>query len=73
MKVKSGDDLYRKTNEWRKLNRRIDRDRNEYSERIVDPVTGEMLKEVYEKLSDHRGHAFAKRRKRTLEADETQQ
>ena len=64
VEVKTGDDLFRKTGEWRKLDRRIDREKDEYSEKIVDPQTGRTIREVHERLSDHRGHGSAKRTKK---------
>ncbi len=36
--------------------RDINREANRYRERIVDPETGEVLRDVDEPLSDHRGH-----------------
>jgi uncharacterized Zn finger protein (UPF0148 family) len=58
----SGDDLYRKTGEWNKLERSIDRANNRYREKIVDPRTGAVLSTVDEPLDQHQGHGSAKRK-----------
>ena len=65
--IKSGDDLFRLTSEWRKLIRVFDRLNDRYYERITDPETGEVVRECDEPLSHHRGrgsernkpHSFA--------------
>ena len=43
--------------------RKIDRENRWYTERITDPQTGEVLREVSEPLRDHHGHGSAKKRK----------
>jgi hypothetical protein len=40
----------------------IDHREDIYYERIVDAVTGELLHEQQERLSEHRGHGDARRR-----------
>jgi hypothetical protein len=42
------------------LDRVIDRDNDYYLERIVDPETGEVIRECEEKLSEHQGRGSAK-------------
>jgi hypothetical protein len=42
----AGDDLHRKTGRWMRLHRVIDRIRNWYSERVVDPDTGGRLRDA---------------------------
>lgn len=54
-----GDDLYRKTGEWNHLERDIDRENDRYRERIINPRTGEVIREVDEPLSEHRGRGAA--------------
>ena len=53
---KVGDDYWRKGGRWMTFRRLIDRRRNRYVERIEDPETGEVIKDVDEPLSEHRGH-----------------
>ena len=52
----SGDDLHRKNGRWMRLSRLIDRLKNRYSERVVDPETGQVVHECDEALTEHRGH-----------------
>lgn len=61
----SGDDLYRKTGKWNILNRIFNRDKDEYSETVTDPDTGEVIHECEEPLSQHRGHGSAGKRSKT--------
>jgi ribosomal protein S27AE len=56
----SGDDLHRKSGEWNKLTREIDRENNRYREIIVNPTSGEVLRNVDEPLSEHTGRGSAK-------------
>jgi DNA-directed RNA polymerase subunit RPC12/RpoP len=59
---KEGDDLHRDSGRWMKLTRRVDRTREPawYSERIVDPETDEVLREVDEPLSEHQGRGSSR-------------
>lgn len=57
---KIGDDYWRKGSRWMSLRRLIDRRRNRYVERIADPETGEVVRDVDEPLSEHRGRGSAK-------------
>jgi hypothetical protein len=61
LKFKTGDDLHHATGRWMKLDRTIDRERNQYDERIVDPVTGAVVHECHEPLDKHRGHGDDKK------------
>ena len=58
-----GDDLHRKTGHWNKLERDIDRENDQYHERIVEPQTGEVLREVDEPLSQHQKRGSARKSK----------
>ena len=56
-----GDDLHRKSGRWMKLYRLIDRTAKKwYYKRIVDPMTGRVVHECSEPLTEHRGHGSAK-------------
>jgi hypothetical protein len=61
---KYGDDLYRKTGKWNELERTIDRANDRYREKITDPETGDVIRDLDEPLSKHRGRGDAKRRPR---------
>jgi DNA-directed RNA polymerase subunit RPC12/RpoP len=61
---KVGDDFWEKGGRWMTLRRLFDRRRNRYVERIEDPETGEVIRDVDEPLSDHRGHGDARRKRR---------
>ena len=56
-----GDDLQRSTGRWMKKSRTIDRDGDRYTEKVVDPETGEVLRDVDEPLTQHRGRGSAKK------------
>lgn len=56
----SGDDYHRDTGEWRHLSRVIDRERDRYTERVSD-AAGNVVRDVDEPLSEHRGHGAARR------------
>jgi hypothetical protein len=53
-------DLHRKTGRLSLVDRSIDRLRDWYHERIVDAETGEVIREVDEPLSEHRGRGDAR-------------
>lgn len=59
----SGDDLHRKTGNWMKLDRVIDRENNLYKEEVKDPETGHIVHRCEEPLTEHRGHGTEKHRK----------
>lgn len=54
--VKSGDDLHRNSGDWMKVTRIVDKQNDNYHERIVNPLTGSVVHECHEPLSQHRGH-----------------
>ena len=57
----TGRDLFRLTNVWNNLVRRIDYARDYYFELITDPKTGAVLRFCEEALSKHRGRGSAKK------------
>jgi NAD-dependent SIR2 family protein deacetylase len=57
----SGEDYHQDTGEWRQVSRLVDRENDRYAERIID-VAGNVVREVDEPLSQHRGRGAAKRR-----------
>lgn len=52
--------VFRRTGANHFVQRVIDRDRNEYHERVIDVETGEVVREVHEPLSDHTGRGSAR-------------
>jgi hypothetical protein len=56
----TGFDYHRDSQEWRQVSRVVDQENNRYTERIVD-AAGNVVWDVDEPLSDHRGHGAAKR------------
>jgi hypothetical protein len=56
----SGDDLHRVTGQWNKLTREINREHNRYKEVIVNPETGEVLRQCDEPLTEHTDRGSAK-------------
>ena len=63
----TGDDLHRKTAKWMNLSRVYDREHDVYKEIVTDPVTGEVIHECIEPLSEHTGHGSAKHKKKTTD------
>lgn len=64
LEVEAGDSLYVKTGEYNQLKRVIDRQNDRYQEHIVNPRTGEVIRDVDEPLSEHIGHGSAKNSKK---------
>lgn len=58
--INIGDELSMSTGRWVKKERVIDKDSNRYFERVIDPVTGELIHYKKEPLSKHKGHGYAK-------------
>jgi hypothetical protein len=56
----SGEDLHRATGQWNQLTREIDRENNRYKEVIVNPQTGEVIRNVDEPLTSHTGRGSIK-------------
>ena len=61
--IRAGADFYYKEQEWCHLERIIDRDNNLYIEKITNPKTGQVIKEIKEPLTEHKGHGSAKKKK----------
>jgi hypothetical protein len=60
VELKTGQEWFRKLGRWHRLFRRIDHEADRYSERITDAETGEVVRELEEPLSEHRGRGSAK-------------
>jgi DNA-directed RNA polymerase subunit RPC12/RpoP len=58
----TGFDYHQDSKEWRQVSRVVDREADRYTERIVD-AAGNVVRDVDEPLSEHRGHGTAKRRR----------
>jgi DNA-directed RNA polymerase subunit RPC12/RpoP len=58
----TGFDYHQDSAEWRQVSRVVDREADRYTERIVD-AAGNVVRDVDEPLSEHRGHGTAKRRR----------
>jgi hypothetical protein len=61
----SADDYHRDSKEWRRVSRVIDRENDRYNDRYNERITdaaGNVVREVDEPLSEHRGRGAAKRR-----------
>ena len=54
---------YKKDDEHHFIKREINRDANEYYERIINKETGEVVREVVEPLTEHTGRGSAKNQK----------
>lgn len=61
--IVSGDDLHRDSGIWMKLSRVIDRGKNWYEEKIINPLTGEVAHHQSHPLDQHIGHGSAKFKK----------
>ncbi len=60
---KDGESLSVSLNRFVKLNQLVDHEANRYVKKVVDPVTGETLREIDEPLSEHQGCGSAKHSK----------
>jgi len=60
LKAKVGDDLFRKTGEWNRVEQVVDRRNNRYKKRVVNPRTGKLQRDVDEPLTAHKGYGSAK-------------
>jgi hypothetical protein len=63
MEQKIGDSYSWARDRWMDLVRVIDRRNDRYRESVVDQVTGEVVREVDEPLSEHTGRGSARQRK----------
>jgi hypothetical protein len=61
LEAKQGDELYRVTGEWHRLQRVVDRDAGRYFEHIEDE-RGQVVRHVEQPLRDHQGRGSAKPR-----------
>lgn len=57
---KSGDDFWRIKGKWMKVIQIVDRLNNRYRKKIVDPRTGETVRDTDEPLTEHQGYGSAK-------------
>lgn len=62
LEQKTGDSYWRKMGKWMRRNRIIDRRNNRYIKKVEDPNTGEIVRDVDEPLTAHRGRGSAKRK-----------
>ena len=60
VQVKSGDSYSQDLGRYVHLERLIDRPGDRYEEKVVDPETNEVIREISEPLSKHKGHGSAK-------------
>lgn len=58
----SGASYFRKAQKWVERLMRIDRRNNQYQEIVTDPETGTIIHQCEEPLSEHRGHANARKK-----------
>jgi hypothetical protein len=63
-KFVKGDDLHRKTGNWMRLERFVDRAKNWYREVVTEPRTQEVIHRCEEPLTHHRNHGSGKLRSR---------
>lgn len=70
LEVKKGDDLYRKTGRWMKLEMTVDRENNWHEKVVTDLRTGEIVYKCAEPLSEHKGHGSAKHGKVKEQSDD---
>jgi hypothetical protein len=61
----AGQEYWKQGGKWVEKTRTVDRQENRYTERVVDPQTGEVIHECDEPLDAHRDHGFAKPRRET--------
>jgi hypothetical protein len=60
-----GDSLYRKIEQWMRLERVIDRENDAYREVVTDPKTNKEVHRCEEPLSQHLGHGGDRKNKLT--------
>ena len=58
--LQQGDQLNHGTGKWIKKERLIDKEKNTYSEKIIEPETGKILRQANEPLKNHTGHGSDK-------------
>lgn len=60
LRAKVVTEVFRKTGRLHNVNRTIDKRNDQYDEIITDAETGEVVREVHEPLSEHRGRGSAR-------------
>lgn len=60
VEVSTGDSFFFKAQKWVRRMMRIDHRNNRYTERVIDPRTGETIHSCDEPLTEHQGHGSAK-------------
>ncbi len=60
LEQKTGDSYWHKMAKWMRRVQIIDRRGNRYVKRVDDPKTGEVVRNVDEPLTDHRGFGSAR-------------
>jgi hypothetical protein len=63
LEQKTGDSYWRKMGKWMRRNQIIDRRNNRYVKTVEDPNTGEIVRDVDEPLTSHRGFGSVKRKR----------
>lgn len=63
MEQKVGDSFSIARQKWMQLQQVVDRRANRYIKKVVDPETGEVLRDVDERLTDHQGYGDAPRKR----------
>ncbi len=61
--LQTGDSLHQDTGKWNNREKLEDKENDRYFEQIIDPETGQVIHHDEEKLSHHRGHGDAKKKK----------
>lgn len=59
---KDGDSMSTERGRLMKRNQLVDKQNNQYIKKVIDPATGEVLRDVDKPLSDHTDHGSAKRK-----------
>ena len=59
-----GDEKFVDQNKWVHKERVIDRENNQYIEVVEDSITGEIIRQCHEPLTQHFGHGSAKHKKK---------
>lgn len=53
--LRTGDSLHHNSGKWMQREQEVNKDTNRYRKRVVNPETGEVLRDVDEPLTEHRG------------------
>jgi hypothetical protein len=60
LEKKVGDEFQYSTGRWLHLEQTVDHENDLYTEKLTDPESGEVIRDVQERLSEHRGHGAAR-------------